>query len=404
MFGQLWTVWSRLQAIAQPVWLLVSHADVTGVYGGSQKYQREMIAQRQAEGWTVVQVFPHRVDRRVLCFKSHGVGFGVNLNLQPLGRGLPGWAVLWMLSQMARRGQVQCLNVQNLYQWPLKLFQRLIQTLQVPILTQFHEYSFVCEGLFMRYNGQTDCGAVDSDFDEALCQTCQFGASRPAWKQTVSLLLGRSQQVVVPSVGMAQGLQALYPQHAGQIQILPHLRLIEGETQPRRVNRKIRLAFLGLAHTQKGWDTFLQLAQDPTIQAQYDLYHLGGGKYTHDPLTMPWTQVPLDGQTEGSASAIGALEAHHIDAVMLWSQVRESYSYTLFEACAAGVPVLTHPGSGNIQAAVSQGTVLGWVLQDDAHLMAFLQNHTAFQEALQSLAYQTRYTLAPQFPTAPTLV
>lgn len=404
MVQSLWRVYKGLQALKAPFWLLVSHADVTGVYGGSQKYQREMIAHHQAHGETVVQVFPHRIDRRFLCFKSHGVGFGVNINLEPLARGLSGYAVLWILTRLSRQGRIACLNVQNLYQWPLGLFQRLVQQVSAPVLAQFHEYSFVCESLFMRYNGQTDCGAVDPGFDEAQCQTCQFGRTRPSWQQAVSSLLARSQHVVVPSVGMAQGLQALYPQYAGKIEILPHLTLTESETQPRRVNAKIRLAFLGLAHTQKGWEAFLKLAHDPQIQSQYDLYHLGGGKYSHDPRTMPWTQVPLNGQVQGSASAIEALKAHHIDAVMLWSQVRESYSYTLFEACAAGVPVLTHPGSGNIQAAVSQGTVLGWVLQDEVQLLAFLQNHTAFQEALQSLAYQTRYTLSPQFPGLPTLV
>jgi hypothetical protein len=71
-------------------------------------------------------------------------------------------------------------------------------------------------------------------------------------------------------------------------------------------------------------------------------------------------------------AAVDLLIKHDIDLALLWSIVPESYSYTLQEAAAAGVPVLTSPKSGNIAATIDMHPELGKVLQNEDQLLAFL--------------------------------
>jgi len=57
-----------------------------------------------------------------------------------------------------------------------------------------------------------------------------------------------------------------------------------------------------------------------------------------------------------------ALESLGVDAVMIWSLCRETFSFTTHEAAAAGAAILTGPDSGNVAAfveATGQGRVLG---------------------------------------------
>jgi glycosyltransferase involved in cell wall biosynthesis len=64
-----------------------------------------------------------------------------------------------------------------------------------------------------------------------------------------------------------------------------------------------------------------------------------------------------------------ALEAAEIDVVVFWPLWRETFSFTVYEAVAAGCAVVTGPDSGNVAAVVADGGH-GWVLPDDAALEA----------------------------------
>ena len=82
-----------------------------------------------------------------------------------------------------------------------------------------------------------------------------------------------------------------------------------------------------------------------------------------------------------------ALEAHAIDVALVWPLCRETFSFTAYEAAAAGAAVLTHPDSGNIAAFVAD-TGHGQVLPDEAALMALFETGDALTLARAARAPQ----------------
>jgi hypothetical protein len=62
------------------------------------------------------------------------------------------------------------------------------------------------------------------------------------------------------------------------------------------------------------------------------------------------------------------LERLGVDAALVWSLCRETFSFTAYEATAAGAAVVTGPDSGNVAAFVAAGGH-GLVLPDEPALM-----------------------------------
>lgn len=137
-----------------------------------------------------------------------------------------------------------------------------------------------------------------------------------------------------------------------------------------------RLAFFGHAMETKGWAVWQRLCADAGVRAAFDLFHIGADR-----------DGDVDG-VQGVAYTIGdgnpyapvaALHDHEIDLALLWSTVPESSSYTMWEAHAAAVPVLTGTASGNIAASVGAGAVAGRVFEAEDELLRFLQDEGAVQ-------------------------
>ena len=63
------------------------------------------------------------------------------------------------------------------------------------------------------------------------------------------------------------------------------------------------------------------------------------------------------------------IEALAVDAAVIWPLCRETFSFTAYEAAAAGAAVITGPDSGNV-AAFASTDGRGVVLPDEASLMA----------------------------------
>jgi hypothetical protein len=66
------------------------------------------------------------------------------------------------------------------------------------------------------------------------------------------------------------------------------------------------------------------------------------------------------------------LKKHKVDFVLLWSQVPESFSFTMHEARAAGKFIITSKKSGNIAHEVSKHPDWGVALESDYDLFCYL--------------------------------
>ena len=131
----------------------------------------------------------------------------------------------------------------------------------------------------------------------------------------------------------------------------------------------LRVAYAGLPSAHKGWELFRDLVLKHEADERYTFLHLGGRTIPGLPLEFH----PVAVTEEQPRAMQEALEAVQADVVLIWPLCRETFSFTAYEAVAAGCAVVTGPDSGNVQAFVRDGGH-GWVLADEAALAAAFED------------------------------
>jgi len=199
-----------------------------------------------------------------------------------------------------------------------------------------------------------------------------FAELLPRIQTAADRLLGAADEVLLPSAALHDHLAAALQRLdgvAGRCRVVPEVIFTPYREKDPLPHTKPRLAYLGHALPNKGWLVWQGLLADPEVRARFEIFHIGDaqGATTAGVETVPYSTC--DGNPYAS---VALLQDHEIDLVLLWSTVVESASYTMAEAHAAGVPVLTGRASGNIAASVTSGDVLGRVFENEAALRGFL--------------------------------
>jgi glycosyltransferase involved in cell wall biosynthesis len=115
----------------------------------------------------------------------------------------------------------------------------------------------------------------------------------------------------------------------------------------------------------KGWPIFRELALKHRDDPRYEFLHLGGA--TERRLPVAFHEVAADQRRPRLMQE--TLEALQVDAVLIWPLCRETFSFTAYEATAAGCAIVTWPDSGNVAAFAAEAG-RGWVLPDEPALFA----------------------------------
>ena len=215
--------------------------------------------------------------------------------------------------------------------------------------------------------------------------------SQKEWSALFTQVLEPMESIICPSKFARDKFIKAFPQVATKARIVPHLKLkANGRSASRPANNRIRLGFMGLAIEHKGWHLWERLINDPELQNVYDFYHFGcGSEYARNVKCIQYSFAK-----SGLMGASDLLIAHKIDLVLLWSLAPETYSFTMMESIAAGVPILTSSGSGNIAATVSASKgKLGRVYESESGLLADLANVAS----LEPLMGKQRFTYALTF-------
>lgn len=231
-----------------------------------------------------------------------------------------------------------------------------------------HDFASLCSGFHLLRNEVEDCGAPPPD--SAACGICHQGPFRARHTKAHRRLFERLDlTVVAPSETTLAFWRARTDLPARGEVVLPHAVL-----QPRGPLRAagsgpFRVAFLGLPAPLKGWPVFRDLANAFADDARYEFLHLGGRPDPAAPAAFHETVV-----TEADPHAMQtAIEALDVDAALIWPLCRETFSFTAYEAAAAGAAVITWPDSGNV-AAFAADPARGQVLADEAALRAAFES------------------------------
>jgi hypothetical protein len=231
-----------------------------------------------------------------------------------------------------------------------------------------HDFASLCAGFHLMRNDVADCGAPPPQ--SGACTVCVHGPHRAFHvAEHRRLFEALKLTVVAPSqsaMDLWRGVSDL--PHVGEL-VAPHARLGGTRAASTSYEGPLRVAFVGVGAPHKGWPVFEELVAKFGGDRRYAFVHLGRKGAHHLPVEFHEVTVTADQPN----AMRDALEANAIDVALVWPLCRETFSFTAFEAAAAGAAVLTHPDSGNVAAFVAEGGH-GQVLDDEAALGALFES------------------------------
>lgn len=231
------------------------------------------------------------------------------------------------------------------------------------VLYYIHDYSCLCSYRFLYKNNQLCINAEG----KMCCKFCDVKEEQKKIQHFHKRIFDKYDVLLIaPSEDTKKRVQMFYKET--HIVILPHLRF-EQETFRKRVNGRIRIAYIGTAIWHKGWEQFSRLV-DQFCQ-KYDFYCLGDCPDELKIQNVMYVPVGLH-QDDCIPTMTEALLRYGIDIAYIGSVWPETYSYTYYEAYEAGCFILTGSRSGNvsIQTTVNQN---GRSFSDERDIAAWLE-------------------------------
>ena len=365
------------EAVGRPFAVFVAHEDYCEGQGGTERYQLQDLEQCNASGINVFQIYPRKLRRKYLFIKCRVRVFGVNFNGESLSRALPVRLLGDVLRVFNQSTGLISYNIHHLLQWSPRVVSSLLREIEGQRVFVFlHDVYFCCPSVhFLRDRG-TYCGALEETFLPTDCSDCVHGDKVPQVREQYDTLFRMAEKIISPSSVVSDAFHKHYSgAFAERFVIMEHLQLSFSHLKPPHRNERMRLAYFGLKTPHKGWDTFEKIYKDKTLASLYDFYHVGGD----DPPAEAGSvrQINYSFKTDGFNAGIETLLHHRIDIVLLFSSVPESYSYTMHEAYAAGIPILACRNSGNIAYKISNGLIYGRLFESDEGVLAFLRDEAS---------------------------
>jgi hypothetical protein len=226
-----------------------------------------------------------------------------------------------------------------------------------------HDFASLCAGVHLLRDDVADCGAPAPD--SPACGVCVY---RP-WRMGhiaahEALFAGLDLTVASPSEAALRTWKAGWTYAAAGEVVHPHARLVATGERAAPHEGPLRVAFLGAPAAHKGWGVFRDLVLRHEGDPRYSFHHLGGA--AEGALPVDFHAVRVGPETPDAMAR--ALDALAPDVALIWPLCQETFSFTAYEAAAAGAMVLTNPDSGNVAAFV-EDTGLGEILSGDAALL-----------------------------------
>jgi glycosyltransferase involved in cell wall biosynthesis len=226
-----------------------------------------------------------------------------------------------------------------------------------------HDFASLCAGFHLQRDDVEDCAAPPPD--SAACGICVYGPQRARHLDAHRRLFERlALTVVAPSQTTLEFWRAHTDLSARDLRVLPHAELTpRGPAPATGRTRPFRLAYVGMPVPLKGWPVFRELAESLVGDSRYEFVHLGGRPDAGSRLA--FQRVVVSGERPRAMQE--KLEEVAADAALIWPLCRETFSFTAYEAAAAGAAVLTGPDSGNV-AAFAADPRIGRVFADERAL------------------------------------
>lgn len=247
----------------------------------------------------------------------------------------------------------------------------------------FHvtDYSAACAGWRLLRNDAAFCHAPPPD--SMACRVCRHGSDRPAHLARVAALFRDVPfHVVAPSHTALETWRRATDLPAQSTRV--HRPMLVGPSPVGAAAAAappgpVRVAFVGPATAQTGWDVFAGLVVATAASDRYEFIHVARAAETS--ATPDVRFVYSEAHATRPFGLTRLLADLHIDLVLALSPWPEPYADVTYAALAAGADVVTTPLGGDA-AEVLRATGRGLVLRDMAALMACFTGQAASRHAL----------------------
>jgi glycosyltransferase involved in cell wall biosynthesis len=237
-----------------------------------------------------------------------------------------------------------------------------------------HDFFALCPSFALQRNAVSFCGAPS--LKSNACTLCLYGEERVSHLNRIRRFFERVEvHALSPSDSMANYWKSRADLPEMKISSIPHMTLHWKHHNKARSNSSKRtgpivVAFVGSPAPHKGWAMFLKLVNRyRTLDTTYQFVYFGMADVGFDGLEVIKVQVT----SEDPAAMTRAMLARDVDVLLHWASWFETFSFSTFEAIAAGAYIITNSGSGNIAATVREKKC-GAILSDEADLIAFFED------------------------------
>jgi Glycosyltransferase len=344
--------------------LMLVHEDCTKSIGGIQKYVCEQSDSLIEQGVDVAYIFPCYIN-----IYNYNINlYGVYLNNKFIGCYLFNYIIDMLINNI----KLDEVFIHSLKGWNEGDYNKLLNRVnerQVKKTMFIHDLYYITPSLESVYNNKVK--NYYNIGDNFLIKDNISLIELKNWQKKFENLFHNS-KIVVPSEYFSRVVSNNLDVKKNNIDIIPHLKLELKSIRNTNEDNIIRIAYLGYKAEYKGWSTWLSVL-DKCKKNKYKYLHIGSNQNKKDELC-EYISYCSKGK-KGINTATNILIDRKVDIVILWSLLPESYSYTFYEAIAAGCYIITFKNSGNIAYEINRlGENYGMILDDEKQLIDLINN------------------------------
>ncbi len=243
------------------------------------------------------------------------------------------------------------------------------------IITLHDTYS-ICPAVGMLYCNEKYCG----DMTEHDCEKCLIHTERaanniiPEWQNDWNDFLKKFDSIIVPSNDTKQRINAVYSDI--ELKVVEHGVNVDESDYTPKLDHKLRIAFTGVLCRHKGAEMLRSLINNCN-DSNIEFHSFGRVESEFADLQKNTSNYTYHGPYK--REEIGNLLAKHKINLICFLQIcPETYSYTVNEAVASKIPVLSVDlGAGADRIKENN---LGWIVPKDASCEEILETLTQIKE------------------------
>jgi hypothetical protein len=337
----------RLSGVA----LCLSHDDYVHVVGGVQNCIRDEEQTLREAGWAYLHLCPSQ-PLPILADETSEDRFLIDLTVNGERVGtVKISALLQELAHVPRAGR-RILVLHHLMGFSPEIVANIATVFRPEeSIAWVHDFFTLCSSWALLRNNRVFCGGPEPS--SQACAICAYGGTeRFRHLERMQTLFEKLRPTVLAPSKIALDF---WIQHGrlsrGVTKVIPHGTItMDSDQQQQRERPELRVGFAGVPANHKGWPVFEELAARHFHDPRYAFYHLGDSP-AQRARNISFVKVSVDRARRDAM--IEAIRATEISVIINWSLCFETFSFTTFEALAAGAFVLARNGAGNVMPAIA---------------------------------------------------